>query len=330
MINKSITPLEILYPYEELDTIDNLPAEICLYDHMGGFDSDRSNKLLDRLQTYAQKNHKLFSVGFCQILENDIKNRYPLLNLKFSFDRWIGRQHRAAWQPFYHYYQHPELTFEHFLCSFNGAANPSRKLLVSILHRFGWFDLETCSKNFVYGVDKLDGHLKDFLDIDQHRVYSKFFINKDSQTFFGKTYSFGYIKSDHKNNIYNLEGKLTQSFLHIVSETMATSYYPFVTEKFLYSVVTRGLFLAYAQPGWHDHLHRYYGFRRYDRIFDYRFDEIQNPIERLVELMSIIAKFSVLSSDDWRDLYEMEIDTINYNYEHYFSRNYIKHLEQFS
>ena len=95
-------------------------------------------------------------------------------------------------------------------------------------------------------------------------------------------------------------------------------------------MVTRGLFVAYAQPGWHEHLERYYGFRKYDKIFDYGFDEIQNPVERLVDLMSMISKFSVLSRDDWRDLYEMEIDTIEYNHDHYFSKKYIKQFEQVS
>jgi len=110
---------------------------------------------------------------------------------------------------------------------------------------------------------------------------------------------------------------------------VATSYQPFVTEKFLYSIVTRGLFLAYAQPGWHNHLEKYYGFKRYTKLFDYRFDTIENPIERLVELMTMISKFSVLSTDDWRDLYEMESDTIEFNYDHYFSEDYLKHLKAY-
>ena len=58
-------------------------------------------------------------------------------------------------------------------------------------------------------------------------------------------------------------------------------------------------------------------------MFDYRFDAIQNPVERLVELMTMISKFSVLSSDDWKDLYLLEQDTIEYNYDHYFSKDYL-------
>ena len=109
---------------------------------------------------------------------------------------------------------------------------------------------------------------------------------------------------------------------------MATSYVPFVTEKFLYSIVTRGLFLAYAQPGWHDHLEKYYGFKKYTKLFDYRFDTIENPVERLVEMITMISKFSKLSPGDWHDLYQLEQNTIEYNYDHYFSKGYLSCLQQ--
>ena len=126
-----------------------------------------------------------------------------------------------------------------------------------------------------------------------------------------------------------MENKLTQSFLHIVSETIATSYYPFVTEKFLYSIVTRGLFLSYAQPGWHAHIEKYYGFKLYTKLFDYRFDSITNPVERLVELMTMVGKFSKLTPFEWHDLYLIEQDNIEFNYDHYFSGNYLNVLKEF-
>jgi len=44
----------------------------------------------------------------------------------------------------------------------------------------------------------------------------------------------------------------------------------------------------------------------------------------------MISKFKSLSSDDWRDLYLIELDTIEYNYDHYFSGNYLKFLEKYS
>jgi hypothetical protein len=39
--------------------------------------------------------------------------------------------------------------------------------------------------------------------------------------------------------------------------------------------------------------------------------------------MTMISKFSVLSSDDWKDLYLLEQDAIEYNYNHYFSGDYL-------
>ena len=289
-----------------------------LNDHAGGFTDTLTNSLLDSIPlTSAEVITEYVADDFCQ--------RYP--NLKFNINLDIKKR---IFETLTHYNIHQELTFQNFVCSFNGSPHVSRKILVAALHRRNWFNRQTCSKNFVFDTDTIDGHLLDYLDGDQHTIYRYFFIDNNSTQFFQETNSFGHLQYDHANNIYNLESKLTESFLHIVSETMATSYYPFVTEKFLYSVVTRGLFLAYAQPGWHTHLEKYFGFKRYTKLFDYHFDTIQNPIKRLVELMSMISKFSVLSKDDWQDLYEIEKDAIEYNYDHYFSGDYLKKLQAYA
>jgi hypothetical protein len=120
-------------------------------------------------------------------------------------------------------------------------------------------------------------------------------FNNITLDFFQNINSFGHVRFEHDQNIRNLENCITQSFVQIISESLATSFVPYITEKFLYSVVTRGLFLSYAQPGWHDYLEKYYGFRKYTQLFDYRFDTIENPIERLVELMTMLSKFSHLT-----------------------------------
>ena len=232
-------------------------------------------------------------------------------------------QNKINLSKFKKYNKHPAIDYKNFICSFNGTAHVGRRLLVSILQKFEYFNPDYCSKNFSYTLNTLDGHMSEF---NHSRFYRKFFISDNSEEFFQKIYSFGHVRFEHDKNIYNLENKLTQSFVHIVSETMATSYYPFVTEKFLYSIVTRGLFLGYAQPGWHDHVEKYYGFKKYNKLFDYRFDTIQNPVERLVELISMISKFSKLSCHDLYDLYLMEQDTVNFNYDHYFSGDYLKTL----
>jgi hypothetical protein len=44
----------------------------------------------------------------------------------------------------------------------------------------------------------------------------------------------------------------------------------------------------------------------------------------------MISKFSKLSAHDWHDLYQLEANTIEFNYDWYFSKDYIKQLERFS
>lgn len=313
-------------PYAEISNwqeAQDLPDSITLQDHLGGYTEQLTNVIFEQLNHSASRQKKHVSIIYHQVLDQQIKTHYPNLDIKFDAE-W---QNTLNLNQFNNYNLHPSIDFKNFLCSFNGSPHVSRKLLVSLIYKYGWFNSKYCSKNFSYTSDVLDGHLLDYLSLEQHQFYNKFFLSNEN--FFQTIYSFGHVRYDHLANIYNLENKLTESFLHIVSETMSTSYYPFVTEKFLYSVVTRGLFLAYAQPGWHAHLEKYYGFKRYTKLFDYRFDAIENPVERLVELMSMISKFSMLIPSDWRDLYLLEQDTIEYNYDHYFSKKYLEVLKSY-
>jgi hypothetical protein len=297
-----------------------LGEDICLKDHLNGFDTNLKNLVLDALVERGCTN----SIYLQYVLTPELKHRYKSIDINFS----ANLQNSINFNKHAQYTIHPALDYKNFICSFNGSLHVSRKLLVAILEKFQYFNPAYCSKNFSFSVESLDGHIQEHIDND-NGFYNKFFIGSASEEFFQTINSFGHIRYDHGANIYNLEHKLTQSFLHIVSETFATSYYPFVTEKFLYSIVTRGLFLSYAQPGWHTHLEKYYGFKRYTKLFDYQFDAIQNPVVRLVELMTMVSKFSTLSSDDWHSLYQLQQDEIEYNYHHYFSKNYLKCLERF-
>jgi len=295
----------------------SLADSLTITDHLEGFNIDLKCKLLDKLhaQNYSKKIYTQY------IIDSQIKQRYPSLSIEFS----ISLQDEINLQHFKNYNIHPKLKYKNFICSFNGTDHVSRQLLASTLNKFDYFVKGYCSKNFKSDGNVIDGHISGYLK--SPKFYSKFFDCTDE--FNQQVYSFGHVRFNHAKNIYNLENKLTQSFLHIVSETLATSYYPFVTEKFLYSIVTRGLFLTYAQPGWHAHIEKYYGFRLYKNLFDYRFDSITNPVERLIELMSMISKFSKLTTDEWHDLYLLESESIEYNYDHYFSKDYLKSLKQF-
>ena len=293
-------------------------------DHLFGFDQNYFSPNLHKAVKHTRQNNlKIIRTGY--VFDDRIKSQYSDVTFLYEHTA-MGMQGLNCMS---NYTYHPEINFKNFVCSFNGSAHVSRKLLVSILERFKFYNPNYCSKNFSYSVDVLDGHLVGYVH-DRENFYRKFFIGDNSELFFQSLNSFGHVQFNHKKNIYNLENKLAESFLHIVSETIATSSVPFVTEKFLYSVVTRGLFLSYAQPEWHAHVEKYFGFKRYTKLFDYRFDSVKNPIERLVELMTMISKFSKLSTHDWKDLYQIEQETIEYNYHHYFSQDYLKCLAKYS
>jgi len=285
-------------------------------DHMGGFSKDLNNPYLQKL------NEKSTEVRTEYIVTEKLQNKYP--NIKFKY---YSKYYIRHFSQLSNYTQHPDIKYKNFLCSFNGSPHVSRQLLVSILNNQGLFDTSFSTKNFTMSNDEVIGHLN-FLDLtaDEIELYNKFFYN--SKHFNQEIYSIDYTRDEHHNNLIVLQEKLTQSFVHVVSETMAISYYPFVTEKFLYSIVTRGLFLAYAQPDWHAHLEKYFGFKRYTKVFDYSFDNIENPVKRLIRLIETVSKFRYLNKDYLMDLYLLEKDTIEYNYNHYFSGDYIKCIKQ--
>ena len=301
--------------YSRVLEMQRLTEPVYLLDHLTEFRADRTNQYLDHLNNISQGKNTVYT---CYVFDDSVKQHYPNLDLKYR---------STIMSRFTDYKTPPPVDYKNFICSFNGSAHTSRKLLASILEKFGYFNPAYSSKNFTYSVDMLDGHIRDYTDT-RADFYRTFFISNDSEDFFQTVNSFGHLRHEHDKNIFNLESRLTESFLHIVSETLATSYYPFVTEKFLYSIVTRGLFVTYAQPRWHAHVEKYYGFRLYTKLFDYRFDTIENPVERLVELATMVSKFSNLSPAEWAELYLIEQDTVEYNYNHYYSGRYIEHLRQ--
>jgi hypothetical protein len=292
---------------------------------LGGFDSELRNPVLESLNSVAKKRNIQGQVHLHMTVLPKIKKQYSNLSFTYTLPEYM-------WDAVNQHTQTRDHEFRNFVCSFNGGPHVGRKMLTAILNRFKWFNPATCSKNFLYTLDELDGHLSDYVG-DRSRFYRKFFLLDGDEEFFQTKYSFhpytiGHLRHEHNNNVGWLEDKITQSFLHLVSETVSTSYHPFITEKFLYSVINRGLFITYGQPGWHKYLETCYGFKKYHQLFDYTFDSIQNPVERLVELMSMLSKFSMLSPAEWRDLHEMEKDTLEYNYHHYVSRDYLKCLEK--
>lgn len=290
--------------------------KLLLIDCAGNFDKHYKNKFLDSLSPSQTEVYTEY------VIKEPILSCYPNLNFKLLF-----HAKEIILGSLSNYTFDLQRDFVHFLCSFNGSEHVGRQFLVSHLKKLNWFNTQTCSKNFVYELNTLDGNIKQFSHCE--RFHSKFF-DIDDIDFSRSKYSFGHNRYDHGVNIHTLDKVITKCFVNLVSETDSTGYYPFVTEKFLYSVVTKGLFVAYAQPGWHKHVNEYFGFREYNKLFDYSFDDIQCPLRRLLTLTDMLSKFSKLSKFEWHDLYELEKETLEFNFQHYFSQDYLKHLAKYA
>ena len=320
------------YKYSETITwtdvtqVPNLPDEFTLIDHLNGFSDLGYNMVLAVLHQHAAVHNRTYTITTEYILPEWIRKQYPNLTILASADlqQQVTFKLDAVLPNV-----NCDKDFKNFLCSFNGADHVSRQFLTSALYKFGWFNPGYSSKNFVTTQDRVDGNLQHYCTADTEPVYRKFFITDND--FYTSTYELNNFRAGQYNHVRNipvLQDSINHSFVNVVSETIATSCVPFVTEKFLYSVICRGLWVAYAQPGYHSHLENYYGFKKYDKLFDYRFDLIRNPVERLIELLSMLAKYSKLSQQDWHDLYLLEQDTIEYNYNHYASKDYLNTLRK--
>jgi hypothetical protein len=162
------------------------------------------------------------------------------------------------------------------------------------------------------------------------KIYRKFIISDSEQAeeFYNSLITIDYDQFDHMSNFAVLSNRIYDSFIQVIGETEGTAYYPFISEKFLYPILCKTLWITYGQPDWYKHISKYYGFKLYNKIFDYSFDSIPNPILRLVTIISMLSKFEKLSVHDWHDLYLIEQDTIEYNYDWYQSGSYLTKLEE--
>lgn len=290
------------------------PGLIVLRDYINGFDSSLRNPLLDHFQTLpGPRTTVIWAMPFLPA----VRQNYPELNL--VWDPNLGEEY--LYSALKTYTEHPGIDHNNFLCSFNGSGHVGRRMLTSALKQTGMWNDRTCTKNFKYSPISIDGHLKDYLSDDETRFYRKFLVSQDAD--FSHTnysmFSWNHDRFAHASNIEYLAPVITNSYVNLVSESWSHSYQPFITEKFVYSVITRGLFVAYAQPGWHSVLRDLYGYKLYNSVFDYEFDKESNPVRRLYKLLMMLKPFESLNKNDWHDLHLMELDNIEYNIQHFLS-----------
>jgi hypothetical protein len=310
----------LVYDYEMLATIPD--KKFGIVDHLNGFKEDYSNEYLDLLKG---REVEIFYINY---LKPEIHQRYP--NIKFRFDANLANDFYL--KDTYNLNSLSKIKFDNikkFLCCFNYSAHPGRLLLTSALFKMKMWDNETCTKYFENNVDQMDGYIQS--RAVNERLYTKLIIDRSNEGL--KFYRTRFEQNLHINqvgrfeNYMNVKELINKSFISLVSETIPTTFHPYVTEKVLFPIITSSIWIANAQPGYHKYLQDIYGFRLFEEIFDYSFDAIKDPVLRMVTMLNMISKYQHLTTDEWEDIKNMVKDKIQFNRNHYFSGNYFKCLQ---
>ena len=100
------------------------------------------------------------------------------------------------------------------------------------------------------------------------------------------------------------------SFMHLITESY--DVHLIISEKTPTALLLMKPFLAVAAPGYHKNLEKL-GFKLYDEIFDYSFDDAYTVEERCEGIAENIKKISKLSVDELRIQYNALITKLQYN-----------------
>jgi len=275
-------------------------GEITYYDHLGGFDALGNNEVLRAVSPGS-------TVRTEYLLTTEIKQLYPKIDIKFDAELMIKNNlfaQATSWS------NTINKEYKNFLCCFNYGYHCGRELLISKLFKLKWFDVDCCTKGFSIQAPGVDIPIEEKIFNQQINIIPKL------------------IEYNLIEDLTALSPMIQKSFVHLVSETLPDSYVPFPTEKILFPILNQTLWVAYAAPGYHNWVNQYFGFQPYS-VFDYSFDLIQDPIERLNALTEMLEPFSKMSAVQWQKIYQQQADTIKFNFDHAISGAFMKHLRQF-
>ena len=100
------------------------------------------------------------------------------------------------------------------------------------------------------------------------------------------------------------------TFMHLITETYCDPV--FISEKTPTALLLMKPFLAIAAAGYHKNLEKL-GFKLYDEIFDYSFDDADVVEDRCEGIAENIKKISKLSVDELRISYNLLVNKLQYN-----------------
>lgn len=116
--------------------------------------------------------------------------------------------------------------------------------------------------------------------------------------------------------------KISESFLHVVTETCYWDTKTHLTEKIFKPIVAKQPFILLGCANNLKYLQKY-GFKTFDRWWDESYDQINDPIERLQKVVKIIGDICAISDDELQIMLKEMNHVLQHNYNLFYSKNFI-------
>jgi hypothetical protein len=120
---------------------------------------------------------------------------------------------------------------------------------------------------------------------------------------------------------------ITESFLHVVTETCFWDRRTHLTEKIFKPIVAKQPFVLLGCVGNLKYL-KSYGFKTFDAWWDESYDDIEDPIERIQAVVKIIEEICNTSNQDLENMLRGMNHVLEHNYNLFYSKHFIDSIWQ--
>lgn len=294
-------------------------------------------------ETSGELNGNLVSYDIYKWIYNHLKNanllKYAVFSSPVSIDdTFIYKEFPIIeyHEPFNRYFNFKDLmvdtnnkTFKKFILTLNRRPRPHRLYNFYKLFQLGILDdvkftfhfyeesivTEDDKINYLkhylkeWGIDNIDTSILKYCNTPP--LDDTYDIKRDNQ----------YLAEAVKLNIESKD-----CFLEVVNEYNCSNTKTFLTEKVARSIVMRKPFILLGDRNSLSEIKKM-GFKTFDSFWDETYDSLPTAKERIDSAVSTIAE---LYKRDWQSGYDKELkDTIEYNWNHYYSNYYNSEKEKF-
>ena len=113
---------------------------------------------------------------------------------------------------------------------------------------------------------------------------------------------------------WDIPPNICESFMDIVNESTVEPLNFFMTEKTVKSIACFKPFLVLSCANFHKHINEKYGFKYYDQLFDYSFDELDSVEQRIEGIIDNVLELKTRLAKKGKDsVFEQIKPTLEYN-----------------